>query len=102
DQERPHSTRYELSQRVRVRPTPRPRNPRLKIAAASIVARLLPSDHTKRFCSAYRTAFVRSLTPSLEKMLDTWFLTVPSLILSAFAISRLLMPLVISFSTSVS
>ena len=59
-------------------------------------------NHTKRFCNAYRTAFVRSLTPSLEKMLETWFLTVPSLILSAFAISRLLIPLVINFSTSVS
>ena len=30
-----------------------------------------PGNYTKRFCSAYRTAFVRSLTPSLENMLET-------------------------------
>jgi hypothetical protein len=35
-------------------------------------------------------------------MFEAWFLTVPSPILSALAISRLLMPLVMSFSTSVS
>ena len=36
------------------------------------------------------TARVRSRTPSFARMLDTWFLMVPSLIASAIAISRLL------------
>src|SRR5882757_6439459 len=42
---------------------------------------------------ARKTALVRSGTPSFEKMLDTWFLTVPSRRLRAEALSRLPMPL---------
>lgn len=36
---------------------------------------------------AFSTARVRSRTPSLLRMLETWFLTVPSATLSALAIS---------------
>jgi len=39
---------------------------------------------------AFRTARVRSRTPSLPRILDTWFLIVPSDLLRAVAISRLL------------
>src|SRR4029077_12804291 len=41
---------------------------------------------------ALRTARVRSRTPSLPRTLDAWFLTVPSEVPSASAISRLLYP----------
>ena len=40
--------------------------------------------------SALSTARVRSRTPSLERMLDTWFFTVPSATRSELAISLLL------------
>lgn len=40
--------------------------------------------------SAFNTARVRSRTPSLERMLDTWFFTVPSATFSELAISLLL------------
>jgi hypothetical protein len=40
--------------------------------------------------SAFNTARVRSRTPSLARMLDAWFFTVPSTVPSASEISRLL------------
>ena len=48
------------------------------------------SHYTIPSSSAFSTARVRSLTPSLERMLETWFLTVPSATLSELAISLLL------------
>src|SRR6185295_16395228 len=38
----------------------------------------------------FNTACVLDLTPSFNRMLDTWFLTVPSVVPNAWAISRLL------------
>ena len=38
----------------------------------------------------FNTACVLDLTPSFNRMLDTWFLTVPSVVPNASAISRLL------------
>src|SRR5215211_5927706 len=37
-----------------------------------------PLGYTSRFCIAISTARVRSFTPSLEKMFETWLRTVPS------------------------
>ena len=55
---------------------------------------LLPSTSDQRQskppCSPFKAARVRSLTPSFSNILATWFLTVPSLMASALAISRLL------------
>src|SRR5690348_8404362 len=48
------------------------------------------ANYTIPSSSAFRTARVRSRTPSLDRMLDTWFLTVPSATLSELAISLLL------------
>jgi hypothetical protein len=47
-------------------------------------------DQITPVSSALSTARVRSRTPSLARMLDTWFLTVPSAVASTSAISRLL------------
>ena len=62
--------------RVPVHPVRRP--------TPGVLTQIYPSS------SAFRTARVRSRTPSLDKMLDAWFLTVPSAVPSALAISRLL------------
>ncbi len=51
---------------------------------------------------AFNTARVRSRTPSLERMLETWFLTVPSATLSEFAISLFEYPPAIRRRISVS
>ena len=47
-------------------------------------------DQTIPNSSALSTARVRSRTPSLDRMFDTWFLTVPSATPSELAISLLL------------
>src|ERR1700754_3500411 len=50
----------------------------------SASAQTIPSSR------AFRTARVRSRTPSLERMLETWFFTVPSATRRELAISLLL------------
>src|SRR3982751_6768581 len=52
--------------------------------------RLVQRDQTIPRWSAFRTARVRSRTPSWERMFETWFFTVPSATPSEFAISLLL------------
>jgi hypothetical protein len=49
-----------------------------------------PVAQTMPISNALSTARVRSRTPSLDRMFDTWFLTVPSATPSEFAISLLL------------
>ena len=50
----------------------------------------IPQGHTMPISKALSTARVRSRTPSLDRMLETWFLTVPSATVSELAISLLL------------
>ena len=50
----------------------------------------MPRAYTIPSSNAFSTARVRSRTPSLERMFDTWFLTVPSATPSELAISLLL------------
>jgi hypothetical protein len=59
---------------------------------ASAVAGIFPFDRgqTIPISSAFSTARVRSRTPSFDKMLETWFFTVPSATFSELAISLLL------------
>ncbi len=49
-----------------------------------------PACYTIPSSNAFRTARVRSRTPSFDRMFETWFLTVPSATLSELAISLLL------------
>lgn len=48
------------------------------------------TTQTMPISNALSTARVRSRTPSLERMLETWFFTVPSATVSELAISLLL------------
>lgn len=59
-------------------------------AAAYTGAKLATTFHTMPNSNALSTARVRSRTPSLERMLETWFFTVPSATPSEWAISLLL------------
>src|SRR5690625_4893604 len=48
------------------------------------------ANQTMPSSSAFRTARVRSRTPSFDRMLETWFFTVPSATCSELAISLML------------
>jgi hypothetical protein len=66
----------------------------LRPSAPALRAQLEPRAKSGRWRSpasrAFRTARVRSRTPSLARMLETWFLMVPSAVPRASAISLLL------------
>src|SRR3546814_15437021 len=72
------------------------------VAGGGVAGQDPPCDQTSCSSKALSTARVRSRTPSLLRMFDTWFLIVPSATPSQLAISLLEKPEALSLRIPVS